>query len=71
MARNRNTVGTKPITVSITPQVHAALERLTQTGFSGKNAAETAGEMIRRGLESVSGGDNLVAASLRRNPKKK
>jgi hypothetical protein len=65
MPRKKNIVTTRAVTVALTPQVYEALNRLTETGFSGKNVAETAAEMIRRGLESVSEGDNVLAVALR------
>ena len=58
MARQKNTVETVQITVSVTERVKEELETLTESGFFGKNAADTANilitERIRQLVESVS-----------------
>lgn len=64
MARQKNSVETVQITISVTEKVRDQLELLTTTGYYGKNAAETANtliaERIRQLVESTS---PLLAAS--------
>lgn len=58
MARQKNTVETVQITVSVTEAVKAQLEILTESGLFGKNAADTANifitERIRQLFENSS-----------------
>jgi hypothetical protein len=58
MARQKNSVETVQITISVTEKVRDQLEVLTSTGYYGKNAAETANsliaERIRQLVESTS-----------------
>lgn len=53
MARQKNTLGTVQITISTTPQVRDLLERLTASGFYGKNAADTAHELLKAKLREL------------------
>jgi hypothetical protein len=57
VARPKNSAQTRPINVSITQEIYDVLERLSRSGLSGKSPADTAEEMIRRGLESLVGED--------------
>ena len=52
-------------------QVYETLVKFTKTGYTGKNPAETAADMVLRGIESVTQGDNLVAAALKKIPRKR
>lgn len=53
MARTRNSVGTKPVTIRTTPWALGTLELLATTGRFGKNAAEVAEELLRSKLREV------------------
>jgi len=58
MARQKNSIETVQMTISVTEKVRDQLEQLTATGYYGKNAAETANaliaERIRQLVESTS-----------------
>ncbi len=47
MARGPNSVGTKKLHLSTTPEVLSALDALVQTGLFGKNRTEAAEELLR------------------------
>jgi hypothetical protein len=66
MAKSKNLVKTEPVTVAISAQIYATLERFSKTGYVGKNAAETAGHMIMRGIAASTQGDDLVATALKK-----
>lgn len=53
MARAPNPVVTVKLQLSTTPQVHAALERLAETGKFGKTASEVAEELLRAKLRET------------------
>ncbi|MCP5540214.1 MAG: hypothetical protein H7A53_09690 [Akkermansiaceae bacterium] len=53
MARPKNTLDTIQVTISTTPQVKDLLERLTETGFYGKNAADTAHALLKEKLREL------------------
>jgi len=53
MARQKNSVETVQITVSVTEQVKEQLERLTTSGLFGKNAAETANMFITERIREI------------------
>ena len=55
--RPKNSAKTHPITVSITQEIFAVLERLSRSGRSGKSPSDTAEELIRRGIESLAAAD--------------
>jgi hypothetical protein len=48
----------------IAVRIYDALERLSKTGLVGKNAIDTAEEMLRRGVEAFAGGDFYKEASI-------
>ncbi|MAS91939.1 MAG: hypothetical protein CMO55_01985 [Verrucomicrobiales bacterium] len=53
MARPKNTTETVQITLSTTPQVKELLEELSKTGFYGKNAADTAHNLLKEKLRDL------------------
>ena len=58
MARQKNAISSVQLTVSVTERVREHLDRMTETGMFGKNAAETANllliDSIRRYIEQSS-----------------
>ena len=58
MARQKNAISSVQLTVSVTERVREHLDRMTETGMFGKNAAETANllliDSIRRYIEKSS-----------------
>jgi hypothetical protein len=54
VARQKNTVETVQITLSVTPAVRDFLERLSESGFYGKNIAETAADLLKEKLRDLS-----------------
>ncbi len=53
MAREKNKVETIQITLSVTEPVRAMLESLSLSGFYGKNAADTAGVLLKEKLRDL------------------
>lgn len=53
MARPKNTAETVQITISTTPQVKELLELLSQSGFYGKNAADTAHALLKEKIRDL------------------
>ena len=53
MARPKNTAGTVQITISTTPQIKALLEELAESGFFGKNAADTAHSLLKEKIREL------------------
>lgn len=53
MARSRNSVETKPVTIRTTPWVLQTLDALAASGRFGKNPAEVAEELLRSKLRDV------------------
>ena len=53
MARLKNSVDTKQITLSVTPAIYDSLEKLSVTGYYGKNPSETAAELLREKLREM------------------
>jgi len=53
MPRGNNPVGTKTVTVSVTPWVFDLLGAIAKSGVSAKSQAGVAEEMIRIGLNSA------------------
>ena len=53
MARQKNSVESVQITVSVTEQVKEQLERLTSSGLFGKNAADTANMFITERIRDI------------------
>ena len=53
MARPKNTLETVQITISTTPQVRELLDRLTETGLYGKNAADTAQALLKERIRDL------------------
>jgi hypothetical protein len=47
MPRGRNSIGTKKLHLSTTPEVLSALDALVQTGLFGKTRTEAAEELLR------------------------
>ncbi len=67
MARQKNSVETIQITLSVTPAIRDFLDQLSQSGFYGKNSAETAAELLKAKLREIStqpGTPGLPAAGL-------
>lgn len=58
MARQKNAISSVQLTLSVTERVREHLERMTESGMFGKNAAETANllliDSIRRYIEKDS-----------------
>jgi len=46
MPRQKNAISSVQLTVSVTETVREHLERMTETGMFGKNAAETANHLL-------------------------
>ena len=46
MARQKNAISSVQLTVSVTERVRDTLDRMTETGMFGKNAAETANMLL-------------------------
>lgn len=46
MARQKNAISSVQLTVSVTERVRETLDRMTETGMFGKNAAETANLLL-------------------------
>jgi len=53
MPRPKNTLETIQITISTTPQVKESLRQLTETGFYGKNAADTAHALLKERIREL------------------
>ena len=53
MARPKNTLETIQITISTTAQVKESLQQLTETGFYGKNAADTAHAPLKERIREL------------------
>lgn len=53
MAREKNPIDTIQITLSVTEPIRAMLEHLSKGGFFGKNAADTAGMLLREKLRDL------------------
>ncbi len=53
MARPKNTLETIQITISTTQQVKDSLQQLTETGFYGKNAADTANALLKERIREL------------------
>ena len=53
MARQKNSVESVQITVSVTEQVRDQLERLTTSGLFGKNVADTANIFISERIRDI------------------
>ena len=66
MAREKNKIESIQITLSVTEPVRLMLESLSVSGFYGKNAADTAGLLLREKLRELSNQPGLpgVAAAL-------
>jgi hypothetical protein len=72
MARQKNSVDTVQITLSVTPAIRDFLDQLSQSGFYGKNSADTAAELLKLKLRELSTqpgmpglaapGENVVAS---------
>jgi hypothetical protein len=54
VARQKNSVDTIQITLSVTPAIRDFLDQLSRSGFFGKNAAETASELLKEKLRDLS-----------------
>ena len=53
MAREKNKIDTIQITLSVTEPIRIMLENLSISGFYGKNAADTAGLLLREKLREL------------------
>ena len=53
MARQKNTIETVQLTVSVSEAVREQLEAVTRTGLYGKNAADTANHFIQEKLREL------------------
>lgn len=53
MARPKNSTETVQITLSTTLQVKRLLEELSETGFFGKNAADTAHMLLKEKIREL------------------
>jgi len=53
MPRARNTIETVQLTISVSERVKEALETLTSTGLYGKNAADTANELLKSTIREL------------------
>lgn len=54
VARQKNSVDTVQITLSVTPAIRDFLDQLSCSGFYGKNSAETAAELLKLKLREIS-----------------
>ncbi len=63
MARPKNTLKTVQITISTTLQVRESLQQLTETGFYGKNAADTAHSLLKERIRELMQQGQLPAQS--------
>jgi hypothetical protein len=54
VARQKNSVDTVQITLSVTPAIRDFLDQLSQSGFYGKNTAETAADLLKLKLREIS-----------------
>ena len=66
MARERNTIATRQITVSTTDAVCDYLVDLTKTGLWGKNPAEAAERLVAEGIRQL-----IEKSVLAERPRKK
>ena len=53
MAREKNKIESIQITLSVTEPIRIMLESLSLSGFYGKNAADTAGILLREKLREL------------------
>ncbi len=53
MAREKNKIESIQITLSVTEPIREMLENLSLSGFYGKNAADTAGLLLREKLREL------------------
>lgn len=53
MAREKNKIESIQITLSVTEPIRVMLENLSLSGFYGKNAADTAGILLREKLREL------------------
>ena len=53
MAREKNKIESIQITLSVTEPIREMLESLSLSGFYGKNAADTAGLLLREKLREL------------------
>lgn len=53
MAREKNKIESIQITLSVTEPVRIMLENLSLSGFYGKNAADTAGILLKEKLREL------------------
>ena len=69
MPRDRNTIATKKLHLSTTPQVVAVLDALVRTGLFGKTRTEVAEEILRvKVRDAVTDGWLERSASTAPNP---
>jgi hypothetical protein len=66
MARQRNRLTTRTLTLSTTPQVLGYLRELLETGLYGKNEAEAAERLLTRALDTYLGAKRLTMKKDRR-----
>jgi hypothetical protein len=60
MARARNSVETVQITISTTQRIRDLLEKLTEEGLYGRNAAETASLLLHEKIREMRRSKELV-----------
>ena len=63
MAREKNKIESIQITLSVTEPIRVMLENLSVSGFYGKNAADTAGILLREKLRDLSNQPRLPGVS--------
>jgi hypothetical protein len=61
MAKSKNAIETVRLTLATTPGVVAYLDRLSQTHLYGKNAAETAEQIVRQEIARLLKSGELAA----------
>jgi hypothetical protein len=71
MAKSKNPIETVRLTLATTPGVVAYLERLSQTHLYGKNAAETAEQIVRHEIARLLKSGELAALTARELPASK
>ena len=54
MARQKNSVETIQLTLSVTPAIRDFLVQLSESGFYGMNAADTAADLLKEKLRELS-----------------
>ena len=68
MAREKNKIESIQITLSVTEPVRIMLENLSLSGFYGKNAADTAGILLKEKLRELNTQAGMPGLTATANP---